>query len=60
MMMAGFHPKKDQEAFEKLDRSRVGVLVGTGIGGMSVFANNVETQARGSDDDRHCPVTVLS
>jgi len=44
MMMAGFHPKKDQEAFEKLDRSRVGVLVGTGIGGMSVFANNVETQ----------------
>src|SRR5690554_3427909 len=31
------HAKIDREALAKLDKSRCGVLVGSGIGGMSVF-----------------------
>lgn len=45
MEMAQISPRNGAKTFEQLDKTRVGVLIGTGIGGMSVFANNVETQA---------------
>ena len=41
LIQAGLHPSCG-EAFDKVKKDRVGVLVGTGIGGMSIFANNVE------------------
>jgi len=31
------------EAFEKLDKSRAGVLIGSGMGGMNVFSEGVDT-----------------
>lgn len=32
---------KDQDGFEKLDKTKVGVLVGSGMGGLTVFQDNV-------------------
>ncbi|MEM7175030.1 MAG: beta-ketoacyl-ACP synthase II [Chlamydiota bacterium] len=37
------HAKLDEAGLEKLDRSRCGVLVGSGMGGMSVFLNGNKT-----------------
>lgn len=34
---------KDQEGFQKLDKTRVGVLVGSGMGGLTVFQDNVKS-----------------
>jgi len=48
MEMAGVSPKKNPEQFEEggnLKKNRVGVLIGTGMGGMTVFSDNVEKAA---------------
>lgn len=37
------HGKLTGEAFEKLDKSRAGVLIGSGMGGMNVFYEGAET-----------------
>lgn len=37
------HGKLTGEAFEKLDKSRAGVLIGSGMGGMNVFYEGTET-----------------
>jgi 3-oxoacyl-[acyl-carrier-protein] synthase II len=37
------HGKLSGEAFEKLDKSRAGVLIGSGMGGMNVFYEGTET-----------------
>jgi len=34
--------KKGTDAFEKLDKTRCGILAGSGMGGLTVFQNNVE------------------
>jgi 3-oxoacyl-[acyl-carrier-protein] synthase II len=38
---AGLSKSENQEAFEKLDKGRVGVLVGSGMGGLQVFQDGV-------------------
>lgn len=35
--------KLDQEALAKLDKKRAGIIIGSGMGGMSVFSDGVET-----------------
>jgi 3-oxoacyl-[acyl-carrier-protein] synthase II len=35
--------KLDQEALEKIDKKRAGVIIGSGMGGMSVFYDGVDT-----------------
>ena len=37
------HGKLTGDAFEKLDKSRAGVLIGSGMGGMNVFYEGIET-----------------
>lgn len=37
------HAKLTGDAFEKLDKSRAGVLIGSGMGGMNVFYEGTET-----------------
>ena len=39
--MAGLSKEDNAEEFEKLDKSRVGVLVGSGMGGLQVFQDGV-------------------
>ena len=39
------------EAFEKLDKSRCGVLIGTGMGGLKVFQDGVQV---GANPDMFC------
>lgn len=34
---AGLDKEKDEEAFGKLDKTRCGILVGSGMGGLTVF-----------------------
>ena len=38
---AGLSNTEDEEAFNKLDKARVGVLVGSGMGGLQVFQDGV-------------------
>lgn len=38
---AGLSREGNPEAFEKLDKTRVGVLVGSGMGGLQVFQDGV-------------------
>lgn len=38
---AGLSREDNPEAFEKLDKTRVGVLVGSGMGGLQVFQDGV-------------------
>jgi 3-oxoacyl-[acyl-carrier-protein] synthase II len=38
---AGLSKDTHQEAYEKLDKKRVGVLVGSGMGGLQVFQDGV-------------------
>ena len=38
---AGLNKEDSPEAFEKLDKKRVGVLVGSGMGGLQVFQDGV-------------------
>ena len=38
---AGLSRENNPEAFEKLDKARVGVLVGSGMGGLQVFQDGV-------------------
>lgn len=33
---------KEQDGFEKLDKTRSGVLIGSGMGGLTVFQDNVK------------------
>jgi len=44
LIQAGLHPKSDGGGAdcESIDKTRVGVLMGTGIGGMTIFSDNVE------------------
>ncbi len=37
LRMAGLEKEANAEAYSKLDPTRVGVLVGTGMGGLTVF-----------------------
>lgn len=39
---AGLSDTENAEEFEKLDKTRVGVLVGSGMGGLQVFQDGVE------------------
>lgn len=39
---AGLSREKDPDAFEKLDKTKVGVLVGSGMGGLQMFETGVE------------------
>lgn len=39
---AGIEKEANAEAYEKLDKSRVGVLVGSGMGGLTVFQDGVK------------------
>ncbi len=41
LRQAGLEKEANPEAHEKLDKSRVGILVGTGMGGLTVFQDNV-------------------
>jgi 3-oxoacyl-[acyl-carrier-protein] synthase II len=46
---AGLSKTQDTDAFEALDKTRVGVLIGSGMGGLQVFQDGVEnlvTKAR--------------
>ena len=38
---AGLNKEDNPEAYEKLDKKRVGVLVGSGMGGLQVFQDGV-------------------
>lgn len=39
---AGLDKEKNKEAFEKLDKTRSGVLIGSGMGGLTVFQDGVK------------------
>lgn len=41
LMDAGLSKDSHPEAYEKLDKKRVGVLVGSGMGGLQVFQDGV-------------------
>lgn len=43
LIQAGLDKENDAEAFEKLDKMRCGVLVGSGMGGLTTLSESVET-----------------
>lgn len=52
---AGLSRENNPEAFEKLDKNRVGVLVGSGMGGLQVFQDGVTNLV-----EKACPAPPCS
>lgn len=42
LKQAGLDPSDNEEAFNKVDKTRAGVLIGSGMGGLTVFQDGVK------------------
>ncbi len=52
LVMAGLEKERNSEGYKQLDVTRTGVLVGTGMGGLTVFQDGEGGEGRGEGGGR--------